>query len=114
MGSATSHHLATHRIIIIPLHHNSKPQNQHHTVKMQFTTIIAPFLALAAAASAQYNGTAPSGTAMGTASASGAGTGSNPTTSPSTTAPTTSPAPLSASSLLAVSLLPCKDADQRF
>merc|ERR1712057_152262 len=33
---------------------------------------------------------------------------------PSTTAPTTSPAPLSASSLLAVSLLLCKDADQRF
>merc|ERR1712107_175111 len=81
MGSTTSHHFATPHIII-PLHHNSKPQNQHHTVKMQFTTIIAPFLALAAAASAQYNGTAPSGTAMGTASASGAGTGSNPTTSP--------------------------------
>merc|ERR1711933_149779 len=80
MGSTTSHHFATHRIIIIPLHHNQ--QNQHLKVKMQFTTIIAPFLALAAAASAQYNGTAPSGTAMGTASASGAGTGSNPTTSP--------------------------------
>merc|ERR1712138_113852 len=81
MGS-TTYITSLHRIIIIPLHHNSKPQNQHHTVKMQFTTIIAPFLALAAAASAQYNGTAPSGTAMGTASASGAGTGSNPTTSP--------------------------------
>merc|ERR1711939_1154935 len=81
-GSTTSHHFATHRIIIIPLHHNQKLQNQNHTVKMQFTTIIAPFLALAAAASAQYNGTAPSGTAMSTASASGAGTGSNPTTSP--------------------------------
>merc|ERR1712029_640891 len=81
MGSTTSHHFAPYRIII-PLHHNQKPQNQHQTVKMQFTTIIAPFLALAAAASAQYNGTAPSGTAMGTASASGAGTGSNPTTSP--------------------------------
>merc|ERR1712072_941746 len=81
MGSTTSHHFATHRIIIIPLRHNQKLQNQH-TVKMQFTTIIAPFLALAAVASAQYNGTAPSGTAMGTASASGAGTGSNPTTSP--------------------------------
>merc|ERR1712098_519434 len=70
-----------------PYNNNTTPpqlknSKTNTTVKMQFTTIIAPFLALAAAASAQYNGTAPSGTAMGTASASGAGTGSNPTTSP--------------------------------
>merc|ERR1711939_707140 len=96
-GSTTSHHFATHRIIIIPLHHNQKLQNQNHTVKMQFTTIIAPFLALAAAASA-----------------SGAGTGSNPTTSPIDNGANNLAGSALGLVIAAVSPSLCKDADQRF